>query len=578
MAIFGVFLLLVIIGGGILVATIFRGGTETVALKPGTHLVIELSGRITEHQAEPSFNIIAGDRSPVLSELLAALEHAKTDDKISAVILQPAGISGFADLRELRESLKEFKKSSKPVYAYLEIATDRDYYLASIADSIIMVPSRSGGMVMMGMGISRTYLARTFEKVGLKFSVLHAGKFKGTYENFSRDRMSDEVRLSLQTLIDGLFDTYVQETVETRPQVSRAALEGELLHGKHYLISGNEALEKGFVDLVMDRQALMERLGKGEELETVSVTKYLKSFAPSHRSQEIAIVYAEGGIEYDSDPTIPLGRDKSIEPESFIKELKQLREDESVKAVVLRVNSPGGSSLASELILQEVQRLKAVKPVVVSMGNVAASGGYYISCAANHVVAQPNTITGSIGVVGVIPTAEKLYEKVEARVETVEKGKWAQFFRFDKDLTEAQIAVLTELMQGIYDDFVSHVAAGRELSREDVEAAASGRIWSGQEALERQLVVELGGLNTAISKAAELANVTLDDVQIRSYPKEEDFLHFLLNKLGTAVHEIRQSMVFSLEEREIVRAAEYLKGFLERREFVQTLAPLDVEF
>lgn len=578
LAIFGGFLLLILIGGGLLVSVLIHSAKTSTVLKPGSYLVVDLTGRIDEHHVEPHFSFLSGDRSPSLSEMLRAFEHAQTDENIAGVILRPTGTSGMADLRELRESLREFKKSRKPVYAYLEIATDRDYYLASIADTIVMVPSNSGGMVMLGLGVAKTYLGKTFDKVGLKFNVLHVGEYKGTFEDLSSDHMSEPLRQSLQQLLEGLFNTYVSETAADRPAITREQLEDELFHGRHYLISGPEAQEKRFVDLVMDWQALQDHLAKDEDLERISVSKYLRSFALPHREQEIAVVFAEGGINYMNDPTDPLGREKSIEPESFNKELKKLRDDDNVKAVVLRVNSPGGSSLASELILQEVKRLQAKKPVVVSMGSVAASGGYYISCGADYIFAEPNTITGSIGVVSVIPTAEELYKKVQARVETVEKGKWSQFIRFDQDLGPEQKAVLLDLMGGIYDDFVGHVAECRSLTIAEVEAVASGRVWTGKEALERKLVDEIGGLEAAIGKAEELAKVKPEDVQLRYYPEEEDFIEFLKHHLDTAVREMRQLAILTPEERQVLRAAEYLKTFTQRREFVQTLAPIDLEF
>ena len=578
LAILGIILLVIFVGGGLLVASVFRGAGQSVALSDSTYIVIELSGRVAEHRTEPSFNPFSEDHSPVLSEILRALEHAKTDDKIIGVILKPTGTSGFADLREIRERLKDFKAGGKPVYAYLEIATDRDYYLASVADSIVMVPSHSGGMVMLGLSFARTYKARTFDKVGLKFNVLHMGEYKGTYEDYAQDHMSDQLRESLQQLTDGLFDTYVSEMAADRNQVTRADFEHELLHGEHYLISGEEARTKQYVDLVMDWQTLKERLHPAGDVETVSVRDYLKSFDPPYKPDELAVVFAEGGIEYSDDPPDPLDYDKAIQPESFIKQLKKLRDDDDVKAVVLRVNSPGGSSLASELILQEVRRLQAAKPVVVSMGNVAASGGYYIACGADYIFAQPNTVTGSIGVVSVVPTAEELYNKIEARVETVEKGKWSQFIRFDKNLTDEQRAVLLDLMQGIYDDFVEHVAEGRKMSVADVEASASGRIWTGNEAVKRNLVNEIGGLSAAIEKAAELARLDVDDVRIRFYPKESDLFTFLMERFGSSIHALRNGLMVTPDERQMLRAIEFLKGYFHRRDFVQTLAPIDVEF
>lgn len=578
LAIFGVFLLLILLGGGFLIFFLARGAGDEIVVKKDSFLLIELTGRVEDYRAEPRFDFFSDRRSPTLAEALRALDHARTDSRIKGVLLKPMGSGGFASLRELREAVRNFKASGKPVYAYLEIATDRDFYLASVADSIVMVPSHSGGMVLLGLSIAKTYLGGTFEKFGLKFNVLHIGDFKGAYEHLEREDMSDSLRLSLQTLLDDMFETYVAEAAAGRKIVSVSELKNELLNGTDYLISGSEALEKRYVDLVLDWEELQERLGGGEDINTVSARKYARVAGASPGTKEIAVVSAEGQIDYMPDRTDPFDHEDAIHPERFIKQLKELREDDEVAAVVLRVNSPGGSSLASELILQEVKRLKAAKPVVVSMGNVAASGGYYISCAANYIVAQPNTITGSIGVVSVVPTAEELYRKVAAHVDVVEKGKWGQFFRFDKTMTAEQEKILLNLMDGVYRDFISHVAEGRNLTESDVNAVASGRVWTGAQALDRHLIDELGGLDMAVRKAEELAEVSESEVRIRFYPKEEGLFRFLMERFGSTLKQIRHDLLLSADERQILRAAEYLNSFMNRREFIQLLAPIDTDF
>jgi protease-4 len=578
LAVFGILCVLVLISGVLLVSAISHGAHKTAVISAESWLEIELTGRLDEYRAEPRIGFMRDHRSPTLSEVLLALDHARSDQRIRGAILKPMGTGGFADLREIRDAVRRFKTSGKPVCAYLEIGTDRDYYLVSVADTIVMVPSHSGGMVMLGLGIAKTYLGATFEKGGLKFNVLHVGEYKGAFEDLARARMSDSLRLSLQTLLDDMFETYVTETASDRETITAADLKAELLTGEDYLISGDDALRKRYVDLVMDWQELCERLSGKDDSKVIPVSKYLRTFAPPHGTKEIAIVFAEGAINYLPDPTDPFGREDEILPDEFVKQLQELRQDESVAGVVLRVNSPGGSALASELILQEVKRLKATKPVVVSMGNVAASGGYYISCAADYVVAQPNTITGSIGVVGVVPTAEELYRKVAARVEVVERGKWNHFLRLDKSMTPEQERILLDLMGGVYQDFLGHVAEGRSLTVSDVEAVASGRVWTGKQALERGLVDELGGLDVAVNKVCELAHVRPGEIQVGHYPKEKDWFQFLIERLGATVSELQRNVWLSADERQILRAAEYLREFFNRREFVQLLTPIDTDF
>jgi protease-4 len=274
---------------------------------------------------------------------------------------------------------------------------------------------------------------------------------------------------------------------------------------------------------------------------------------------------------------MPWNESNGILSDDMVDELRDLRDDDNVEAIVLRVNSPGGSALASELILREILRVKAKKPVVVSMGSVAASGGYYISCAGDYVYAQPNTITGSIGVVSLFPTAQELYEKAEARIEVVKKGKWAEFFHVGRDLTPEQEGVLLDIMNGVYDEFTDRVAAGRNLSKEFVDSVGQGRVWTGTQALDRKLVDEIGGLDEAVHKAAELAKVDTGKVHIRYYPGEADLFSFLMKKLDLASLSFWERLGTDPQTAAIQHAAEYLDKFYSHREFVQLASPIEVE-
>jgi protease IV len=566
--------LLMGISAAILFSTLARHGGSTAAFKSDSYLVLSLDGPIVEYRSSAGFEIWRNRRS-TLTEMLKALQRAARDPKIKGVVLKPVGCTGFAEIRELREALLEFKKLGKPIYAHLDVATDRDYYLASTADTIVISPAMSGGLSMMGLGISSTYLARTFDKLGLKFHVLHVGEYKGAYENFAQDSMSTPLRESLQTLLDDLFATYTGEIAATRSRLSAQILQDELLHGKKLLITGENAVAEGFADRAMDWGDFRERLAGGGKFNSVTPQKYLKNKpALTHGEKEIAVLFAGGEISYGQSQDAPWADADGIHSADFIKQLRDLREDKDVAAVVLRVNSPGGSALASELILQEVRRLKAAKPVVVSMGNVAASGGYYISCAANRIFAQPNTVTGSIGVVAMLPTAEGLYRKIGAREEVVTKGKWAQFFRLDKDLNSEQNAVLLDFMNDVYEEFVQRVADGRGLPVEQVKTVAAGRIWTGNQALERKLVDELGGLDQAIEAAKGLAHLKDKSVTVRYYPRDKDFLKFMLQQLTDAKTAWSNIGMLSTDERQVQAAIAYLNQFVRQRDFVQTILPM----
>lgn len=560
----------------IMIGSLASRGARESAVAEGTYLVIELSGQLIEHRTTPNLEVWAR-RQPTLSQILTSLERAQSDPRIAGVILRPMGTSGFAELRELRQAVSRFRESGKPIYAYLEFGTDRDYYLASAADTIVMIPSRSGGLIMTGLSVSSTYLAKTFRKLGIEFHVLHAGAYKGAYENLGSESMSPALRESLDSVLSDLFDTYTAEILASRTALADSILMRRILDPDKLVITGDEAVRIGMADLALDWGEFRQRLsGDMEEFQTVSPARYSRMRLPSAAGSELAVVFAEGTISFGSQDETPWNAGEGIASEGFVRALRDLRENDRVKAVVLRVNSPGGSALASDIILQEVKRLKREKPVVVSMGNVAASGGYYISCDASHIIAEPNTITGSIGAVSVIPTAKELYGKIGARVETVEKGKWAEFFRLDREFTARHEAVLSDYMRGIYDEFLAHVEQGRRLSNEKLLAAADGRIWTGKQALELGLVDELGGLDDAIEKACELAELDRQRIAIVRYPKAAGWMEFLLERFDASAFSVHVNLLGNEADRELQQAVDYLTEFYRHRDFVQTLMPLEL--
>jgi protease-4 len=574
----GAMMLLFVIGTGIFVSSALLSNIHSTPLKQHSFLLLQFDGAISEFSVAPSIPFFGGTKVTTLADALKALKLAATDSRVDGVILRPTASGGFAEIRELRGAIQTFQQSHKPVYAYLEMATDRDYYLASVADTIVMNPARSAGMAMLGLGIESTYLARTFEKVGIRFHTLHVGEYKGAFENFSRDSMSTPLRTSLQTLLDDMFKTYTEETAESRKNLPPGVVTEELLNGQKLFIVGEDAKARGFVDLTMDWPGLKQRLAGDKDLNTVTPSRYLRSKEiTTPGGKEVAVLFAEGDIEYKNDDgTIPLGVSQNIEMDDFTKQVRDLRDDDDVAAVVLRVNSPGGSALASELILNEIMRLKEKKPVIVSMGNVAASGGYYISCMGNRIIAQPNTITGSIGVVSLFPTAEGLFKKIGARVETVEKGKWYFFIRPDKDLTESQKTVILDYMGGIYDEFVDHVAQGRGMTVDAVKAVAQGRVWTGRQAVDNKLVDELGGLDLAVQRAKEAAHLEGKPVRVHYYPHRKDFFSFLSDQFDAKVASIGDTWLISPEEREVRRALTYLSQYSQHRDFVQAILPIDL--
>jgi protease-4 len=270
--------------------------------------------------------------------------------------------------------------------------------------------------------------------------------------------------------------------------------------------------------------------------------------------------------------------DETIKSAEFAQILRDLRDDDDIAAVVMRVNSPGGSALASKIIMEESLRLKHKKPLVVSMGRVAASGGYFISCGADAIIAQPNTITGSIGVVALIPNIEGLYNKIDAREEVVKKGKWAEFLRIDQKMTEEQRIALETILEDIYGEFRDDVASGRKMSAEAVHEVAKGRVWTGSQALERGLVDELGGLDVAIAKARTLADLDSQEVYIEYYPEKQEIFDYIVEQFMSSVKLWQQTWLITPEGFYARRALDYLQKFYDTREYVQAIMPLqDIE-
>lgn len=558
----------------------FRGKLSSdAAIKPNTWLVLRATDVIPEHNVEPDLGFLGGTGGSSLNDMLRAIDLAQDDPNISGIMLRPMGVTGMATIRELREALLEFRQGDKPIIAHIDIATDRDYYLASVSDSIFMMPGRLSGINFGGMAFSSTYLKSTFEKLGLKFHVIHAGKYKGAFEDFARDSMSTELRSSLTYLYADVYETYIRETASARPNLTFETLDHEVRAGDQFLVSAASCLDRGYIDGLVDWPVLRQRLQKdSEEFESVSAHKYLASKKleqfPIHES-EIAVLFAQGEISFGDDDGG--WGDDGITASGLVKQIDKLGEDESVKAVVLRVNSPGGSALASKQILEAALRLKEKKPIVVSMGRVAASGGYYISMAANEIVAQPNTITGSIGVVTMIPSAEELYNKIGAREETISIGRWANFFRFDKTLGPEQEQVLNSLMDSVYLEFREDVAKGRNLDLASLDSLAEGRVWTGNQAMARGLVDTLGGLDLAIRLAAADANLSKDEYDLAYYPKEKDVFEFIVSKFSTRFNALAAlgDNLNSLQDPHVF--LKYVKNYFDRFEFLQTILPASID-
>ena len=496
------------------------GESETVTVREGSVLNLNVNRLVKDHtpKADPLEEAL-GLKDPVvgLDQLLNAIEYATEDDKIKGISIRENNmLAGLAQTKAVRDALLKFKESGKFIYAYGNFYSQRQYYLNSVADSIFLNPV--GEMDFRGLATEIMYYKDFQEKTGLKMEVIRHGKYKSAVEPYLENEMSEANREQISELLESVWNTMLEEISISRgitiddlnymadnlmARSPKLAFSNDLIDGVVYLDEYQNCL-KNALELEAD-----------DELESVDLEDYI-SYAkqksrPKSAKDRIAVVYAQGEILYGE------GNENFIAQGLFRKAFEKLAKDEKVKAVVLRVDSPGGSALTSELILRDLENLNAKKPVVVSMGNVAASGGYYIACQADKIIAEPTTITGSIGVFGTIPNAAGLADKIGINTEQVGTNKQSFAYGLFEPMSPEFRAFVKEGIEETYDIFLERVAEGRGMTVAEVDSVAQGRVWTGTDALKIGLVDELGGLDTAIERAAELAEI--ENYRTVSYPK-----------------------------------------------------------
>jgi protease-4 len=522
-------------------------GEKAPVVERGSYLVVDLSTNVTDAPPLVDFNVLMGRKQSTLQLRVAtqAIAAAASDDRILGVLLlgslQSAGYgSGLAAVQELRAALEDFRESGKPVKAYLTYAMTRDYYLAAVADEVILDPY--GEVALPGLAAEPMFLAGALEKYGIGVQVTRVGKYKSAVEPFTRKDLSPENREQLQKLLDDLWSEIRADIAADRgmePEALQAVVDAE-----GYLLA-EVAKKAGLVDRIAYRDEVIELLKEetgvdsaGETFRQIDLQSYakvagtgggksVKSTGSKGRRGQIAVVYAEGDI-VDGE-----GEPGQVGGVSFARELRRLRQDDSIKAIVLRVNSPGGSASASEAIQREMRLAAAEKPVVVSMGSYAASGGYWISAYSARIFAEPTTITGSIGVFGVMFDVKKLANDFGVTFDGVKTGRFADTMTLSRPKTEAELAMIQRSVDWIYDEFLGKVAEARNLDRRLVEEIAQGRVWSGAEALELGLVDELGGLEDALALAAKQAGLG-DHYRVVEFPRKK--------QLGEAIAELLEGL------------------------------------
>ena len=503
------------------------GGKEDVVVKDNSILVVDLSDPISDKDLHDPFERFDWRKMELktqnnLYNALKAIEYAKDDPQIEGILIRSSGLAmSRTEAQEIRDALKDFRSCGKFIYAYAENFRQFSYYVASVADSVFMHPM--GMLEWQGMSAQNFYLKDALAKWGIEPQIIRHGKYKSAVEPFMENQMSEANRIQTMTYLGSIWN-YVVNGVSEERRMSTEEL--NIIADTKIALLAKEAKERELIDQLyyIDQldSVLCVKTGKelDKEYNSISLSKYAeyvnKNRSVDFTAEKIALVYAVGEIN-DGDED-----DKAIGGDAYAKIFSDLRKDSTIKAVVLRVNSPGGSAFASEVMWRELERLRAKKPIIVSMGTYAASGGYYISAPADCVVSNPLTLTGSIGVFGMFMTYGKLLQdKLAVHPELVKTNAHADFVSPFRPLDPTERDLMQRSVEETYSTFLSRVSMGRKLTTDAVDSIGQGRVWSGIDALQIGLVDELGGLNRAIELAAERAGI-VDNYRISTYPKYED--------------------------------------------------------
>jgi len=538
----GIFLITVLFILVVVGIIVVASGDKTVDVSSNSVLRIALNTPIAERTPNNEIASLFGldEKNIGLNDILANIKKAKTDSHIKGIFLDESYmLSGQATTEEIRNALIDFKKSGKFVVAYAEIYTQSFYYLASVADKVYINPK--GIFEFNGFSSDVTFLKGGLDKLGIDMQIIKVGTYKSAVEPYFLTKMSPANREQVTSYLGSMYDHFLTNISKSR-KVSKDSLfniaNNMLIQTpedavKYHLVDGVKYKDE-LLDELRDRTGISEK----KEIKSIDIAKYTKASgddSDTSSNSRIAIVYASGEIAGGD------GDDNSIGSEKISKTLRQVRLDDKVKAVVFRVNSPGGSSLASDVIWREVVLTKKVKPIIVSMGDVAASGGYYISCAADSIYAEPNTITGSIGIFAVLPNMQKFFnDKLGITFDGVKTGKFADLGNVSRPLTPEEKAILQTQVNRGYDEFTKAVAQGRHKTQAYINSIGQGRVWTGEQAIKNGLVDKLGNINDAIASAAKKAKIK--DYRVVAYPEQESGLKALTHGMSA---QVRTSMLKS---------------------------------
>lgn len=555
-------ILLILIATGIISMMISSSSDHEVSLKEHSILELNLDYFIPERSYNSFSNVFEllndnGNSQPGLKEILKAIRSAEKSDKIDGIYL-PLSFSpnSYATLEEIRNALIDFKKSGKFILAYGEMAEEHAYYMASVADSIYLNPA--GELLFNGLCYSTVYIKEMLNKLGVEAQLIRHGKFKAAGEPFVADRMSDENREQIRQFMGGICNHFIQQIAKAR---KKSIQEVQEISDQLKIQSVKDAHDLGMIDgIKYSDEVMAELIQRSHQKENkdpflVSVSDINDAISTTSFSvkNKIAVIYASGDIVSGK------GDDETIGSETLCKALAKARKDSSIKAVVLRINSPGGSALASDVIYREVLLTRKQKPVIASMGAVAASGGYYIAAPATRIFVEPNAITGSIGVFGMMLNAEKLLrDKLGLRFEKVNFGEFADMGSVDRPLNPQETAIIQQMIDRIYMDFITKVATGRNMSIAAVDSLAQGRVWSGTDAIHLKLADAAGGVEDAIAFAAKLAGLG-KEYRIISLPSQKEPLQEMLKNLSKRAELYYVKSYLGIDYPQVLHAKEMLK-------------------
>lgn len=556
------------------IGIILSSSSESYSLKNNTVMTINLTGVMKDRVIpNPIYSYLGLDGDPEMSltDILAAIKKAKNNDKIKGIYIRSGYFSASSSsLNEIREALLEFKSSGKFIVAYADDYLQGGYYVSSVADKIFLNPQ--GSLDLHGLSVSPTFYKGMLDKLGIEMQIFKVGTYKSSVEPYITDKMSDANREQVSSFANDIWDSILKGISDSRDipveDLNRLTDTLPAFRGGDFII--NNKLADDLLYETEAKQYLKNMLGLSEsdDLHTASVTDMQSVTDPkeSGSSDRIAVLYAEGSIVSGTGSS-------DINDRYLIRQIEKLRENDDVKAVVFRVNSPGGSAYASEQIWKAITNLKAVKPVIVSMGGYAASGGYYISCNATKIYAQPTTLTGSIGIFGMFPNVEGLTNKVGLTFDEVKTNKFSDFGDITRPMTTDEKVILQQYIERGYRLFLTRCSEGRNIPMDVMEQIAEGRVWTGKQALSLGLVDALGGMDDAIRDAAMIAG--LSSYTVSEYPRKpgpfDEF--FKTQKDEFATRTLKEYLGGDFQLLKTIKEIKDLK----EQDFIQARMPYDLE-